>query len=315
MIIITGAAGSIGGAFIDKLHKEGYHDLVLVDNFPDEEIKSDNEQVRSSLRLEPKDLFDFIRANHHHIQFVFHFGIRTDDASGSNDIDYSKSVWNACVEFGLPLVYTSSVATYGLGERGYKDSEEKLELLNPIDPKGISNHAFDVWAINQVRKPYFWVCLKIFDLYGPNEEDLGDAASFIYRAYRQIEEFGYIELYKSHKSDFLDGEQARDYIYIKDLQEVLYFFMHNRKKSGVFNVGSGEARSFNDLSRAVFRSCDKQEDIRYVEQSESMRGNFQYFQQAPVSKLREAGFDLKFYTLEDGIDDYIREYLAAQRRL
>lgn len=320
-MIITGAAGFIGSAFITKLNDEGYNDLVLVDDFSRQEREINYEGKKFSLKLHREELTSFIAANHRHVQYVFHLGARMDASAQGEallnvlNFEYSRKLWNACVEFGLPLVYASSVATYGAGERGYRDAADKLDLLKPENAYGRSKHAFDLWASRQTLKPFQWVGLKIFSAYGPNEIHKGKLASVVYQLYRQVQERGYVELFKSYKQDFADGEQVRDHVYVKDICEVLYFFMHNRKISGIFNVGTGEGRSFLDVARSVFSACDKPEDIRFIDMPQSLSDGYQYFQQAPISNLREAGFSGEFHTLEEGVNDYLQQYLIPGKRL
>jgi ADP-L-glycero-D-manno-heptose 6-epimerase len=212
--------------------------------------------------------------------------------------------------FGLPLVYASSAATYGLGEIGYDDDESKIDQLKPLNPYGESKNDFDIWALAQERKPYFWTGLKFFNVYGPNEYHKGRMASVIFHTYNQILKTGAMKLFQSHRSDVRDGEQKRDFVYVKDVVDVLYFLMHHRKNSGIYNLGSGQARTFLDLATNTFKALGKEPNISFVLTPEDIRDKYQYFTEAKIDKLKAIGYHKPFYTLEEGIDDYVKNYLV-----
>lgn len=316
MIIITGAAGFIGSCLVQKLNNEGYFDLVLVDDFSDPDQNKNFEGKRFSKQVHRDDFAAWLKDNQLHVQFVFHMGARTDTTEFDHallnrlNLDYTKTIWNTCVEYGLPLVYASSAATYGLGEHGYDDDELNLDLLRPLNPYGESKNDFDKWALKQERKPYFWAGLKFFNVYGPNEYHKGRMASVIFHTFNQIEKTGAMKLFQSHNPDYKDGEQMRDFVYVKDVINVLYFFMHHRKDSGIYNLGSGTARTFLDLAKNTFQSLGKQPDISFIPTPEDIRDKYQYFTEAEMDKLRSAGYTLPFYSLEDGVEDYVKNYLA-----
>ena len=321
MIIITGAAGFIGSCLVQKLNYEGYYDLVLVDDFSDAEKNKNFEGKRFSQQVH-RDVFPiWLKKNHLQVQFVFHIGARTDTTESDKELfdrlnlDYTKNIWNICVEFGLAMVYASSAATYGLGEHGYDDDEAKIPLLKPLNPYGDSKNDFDKWALKQKNKPYFWAGLKFFNVYGPNEYHKGRMASVIFHTYRQILETGAMKLFQSHRLDFKDGEQMRDFVYVKDVVNVLYFLMHNRKDSGIYNLGSGKARKFLDLATETFKALDHPVHISFVPTPEDIRDKYQYFTEASMDKLRSIGYSLDFYSLEDGIADYVKNYLVPNRYL
>jgi ADP-L-glycero-D-manno-heptose 6-epimerase len=316
MIIITGAAGFIGSCLIQKLNDEGFYDLVLVDDFSDKEKNKNFEGKRFSKQVE-RDVFPgWLTDNQLLVQFVFHIGARTDTTESDVNLfnrlnlDYTKNIWNICVEFGLPLVYASSAATYGLGELGYDDDESKIPELNPLNPYGHSKNDFDKWAITQKRKPYFWAGLKFFNVYGPNEYHKGRMASVIFHTFNQIRKTGQMKLFKSHNPDFKDGEQMRDFVYVKDVIDVLYFLMHQRKDSGIYNLGSGTARSFHDLATNTFRTLSKPVNISFVPTPKDIREKYQYFTEANMNKLRSIGYSKEFYSLEKGVEDYVKNYLV-----
>lgn len=317
MIVITGAAGFISSCLIQKLNSEGFYDLVLVDDFSRPEQNKNFEGKRYSQLVERDVFFDWIHQNHLHIQFIFHLGARTDTTEFNHDLlnelnlEYSKKVWNACVEFGLPLVYASSAATYGLGEKGYDDNESGLTELKPLNPYGESKNDFDIWAMRQDRSPYFWAGLKFFNVYGPNEYHKKRMASVVFHTFNQIKETGGMKLFQSHNADFKDGEQMRDFVYVKDVTEVLYFFMHHRKDSGIYNLGSGEARTFLDLANNTFQALGRETQITFIPTPEDIRDKYQYFTEANMNKLRSIGYTKPFHTLEEGVADYVTNYLVS----
>lgn len=321
MIIITGAAGFIGSCLVQKLNDEGYFDLVLVDDFSNAAQNKNFEGKRFSKQVHRDGFAAWLKENQLHVQFVFHLGARTDTTEFDHallnrlNLDYTKTIWNTCVEYGLPLVYASSAATYGLGEHGYDDDESNLDLLKPLNPYGESKNDFDKWALKQERKPYFWTGLKFFNVYGPNEYHKGRMASVIFHTFNQIKKTGAMKLFQSHNPDYKDGEQMRDFVYVKDVLNVLYFFMHHRKDSGIYNLGYGTARTFLDLAKNTFQSLGKQPDITFIPTPEDIRDKYQYFTEAKMDKLRSAGYTLPFYSLEDGVGDYVKNYLAAGKYL
>ena len=319
MIIITGAAGFIGSCLVQKLNDEGYYDLVLVDDFSNE-IKNKNYENKRYSRLVEREVFaDWLIENHLHVQFVFHIGARTDTAEADVELfnqlnlDYTKSIWNICTEFGLPFVYASSAATYGLGEHGYQDEESKIPMLKPLNPYGDSKNDFDIWALKQDKKPYFWTGLKFFNVYGPNEYHKGRMASVIFHTFNQIKKTGDMKLFKSHNPEFKDGEQMRDFVYIKDVVNVLYFLMHHRKDSGIYNLGTGKARTFLDLATQTFHAMNTPVSISFVPTPEDIREKYQYFTEASMEKLRSIGYSLEFYSLEAGVQDYVKNYLLTNK--
>lgn len=315
MIIITGAAGFIGSCLIQKLNEEGFYDLILVDDFSREDKNQNYAGKRFSKKVHRNDFALWLKDNQIHVQFVFHIGARTDTTEmkvelfNQLNLNYTKEIWNICAEFGIPLVYASSAATYGLGEQGYDDDESKISLLKPLNPYGDSKNDFDIWALKQEKKPYFWAGLKFFNVYGPNEYHKGRMASVIFHTFNQIKKTGSMKLFQSHNPQFKDGEQMRDFVYIKDVVNVLYFLMHHRKDSGIYNLGTGKARTFLDLARATFHSLGKEPEISFIPTPEDIRDKYQYFTEARMDKLRSIGYSQEFYTLEEGVEDYVKNYL------
>jgi len=245
MIIVTGAAGFIGSGLIGRLNQDGFKSIIAVDDFSKTEKAKNLEGKIIQEKVERDALFTWLDKNNRDVEFIFHIGARTDTTEFDKkifdklNVNYSKDIWLKCVEYQIPLVYASSAATYGLGEHGYDDNESTLSQLKPLNPYGDSKNEFDIWALQQEKKPFFWAGLKFFNVYGPNEYHKARMASVIMHAFNQIKTTGKMKLFRSHNPDFKDGEQMRDFIYVKDLIDVCIFLMHHRKNSGMYNLGSG----------------------------------------------------------------------------
>ncbi len=322
MITITGAAGFIGSALVARLNAEGFHDLVLVDDFTVRPDKGRNHEGRTcAARIDRADFPEWLQANEAQVQFVFHLGARTDtteqDASifDALNLGYSQEIWRLCHRFGLPLVYASSAATYGGGEHGYRDAHDVVDLLKPLNPYGDSKQQFDRWALAEAeagRAPYFWAGLKFFNVYGPGEYHKGRMASVVFHAFHQIQKTGGMKLFRSHRDDYADGEQLRDFVYVRDVVDVCYWLMHHRKDSGLYNLGSGKARSFLDLTRATFDALQVPHDIGFIDTPEDIRDTYQYFTEADLSKLRRIGYDRDMTPLETGVTEYVQQFLLTE---
>jgi ADP-L-glycero-D-manno-heptose 6-epimerase len=316
MIVVTGASGFIASCLCTRLNEENFTDLVLVDDFSREDRIGNWQNKRYHDLINRDNFFAWLEQHHEAVQFVFHLGARTDTTEMNREVlnalnlEYSKNVWNACVEYGLPLIYASSAATYGLGENGYVDDEQLCDKLRPLNPYGDSKNDFDNWALAQEHKPFFWAGLKFFNVYGPNEYHKKRMASVIFHAYNQIQESGKVKLFRSHRADYTDGGQMRDFVYVKDVISMCVFLMKNRPKSGIFNVGSGKARSFKDLALAVFAALGKEPYIEFIDTPEDIRDKYQYFTEARMEKIRGVGYQEPFYSLEDGVNDYVLNYLV-----
>jgi ADP-L-glycero-D-manno-heptose 6-epimerase len=317
MIIITGAAGFIGSCLVSRLNEEGFNDIVVVDDFSNEEKNKNLEDKIFSQKVHRDEFIHWLKENHKLTQFVFHIGARTDTTEfdvkifDRLNLNYTKDVWKCCVEFGLPLVYASSAATYGAGEHGYNDDHSIIPQLKPLNPYGASKNDFDIWALQQEKKPYFWAGLKFFNVYGPNEYHKGRMASVIFHTFNQVNNTGKVKLFRSHRDDYEDGKQLRDFVYVKDVTSVCMFLMLDRKHSGIYNLGTGEARTFLDLANATFDAMEKPSNIEFIDIPADIRDTYQYFTEANMSKLREAGYDKPFHTLEEGVHDYVNGYLIA----
>lgn len=316
MIIVTGAVGFIGSCLIAKLNELNFNYIIAVDDFSNEEKNKNLIGKKIKERVERTHFFQWLDQNNKEVEFLFHIGARTDTTEFNTEIfdtlnvNYSKHVWEACVKYQIPLVYASSAATYGLGELGYDDNESEIHLLKPLNPYGDSKNDFDNWALKQEEKPFFWAGLKFFNVYGPNEYHKSRMASVIWHAYRQILSNGSLKLFKSHKPEYQDGEQIRDFIYVKDLVDVCIFLMEHRKNSGIYNLGTGKARSFNDLGKSAFSALDKPVQINYIDTPLDIRDKYQYFTEANMKKLMDIGYTKPFYTLEEGVKDYVQNYLV-----
>ncbi len=321
MIIVTGAAGFIGSCLISKLNAHNFNAIVAVDNF-DNEIKNKNLQAKKIIqRVDREEFFQWLDREYEEVEFIFHLGARTNTAEFDYDLlnhlntNYSKKVWLACVNYQIPLVYASSAATYGLGENGYDDDESVIASLKPLNPYGETKNNFDLWAIKQEKKPMYWAGLKFFNVYGPNEYHKGRMASVIFHAYNQIQKTGGMKLFHSHNPDFRDGEQKRDFVYVKDVVEVCYWLMHHRRDSGIYNLGSGQARTFLDLTYGVFNALNKESKISFIDTPEDIRDKYQYFTEANINKLKNIGYKRPFHALDPGINDYVRNYLIREKYL
>ncbi|TVQ15640.1 MAG: ADP-glyceromanno-heptose 6-epimerase [Bacteroidetes bacterium] len=320
MIIVTGAAGFIGSCLVNKLNNKGYKDIICVDDFTREDKNQNLKNKAYRQKINREVFFEWLSENHRQVNFVFHLGARTDTTEFDSrvfdklNLNYSKQMWKACADYDLPLVYASSAATYGDGQLGYNDSHEIVEKLLPLNPYGESKNEFDKWVLAQEHKPYFWAGLKFFNVYGPNEYHKGRMASVVIHAYNQIKKTGQMNLFRSHKPDFKDGEQLRDFVYVKDVIQVCFYLMMHKRDSGIYNLGTGKARSFLDLAKATFAAMETEEKIDFMDTPEDIRDKYQYFTEANMDKLRSIGYSGPFFSLEEGIRDYVQKYLVGNLR-
>lgn len=315
MFVVTGAAGFIGSCFVSKLNNKGYKNIILVDDFSNPEKNKNLKNKVYSEKIDREDFFKWLKDNHKKVEFIFHIGARTDTTEfnvavfDKLNLNYSKSIWNACCDYNIPLIYASSAATYGLGEFGYDDDHEIIEKLKPLNPYGESKNDFDKWVLKQQKHPPYWTGLKFFNVYGPNEYHKGRMASVIIHAFKQINETAKVKLFRSHNPDFEDGKQLRDFIYVKDVVDVMFFLKNHKKDSGIYNLGTGNARTFLDLAKATFNSMLIPENIEFIDTPVDIRDKYQYFTEANMNKLRSIGYSKPFYSLEAGIEEYVQGYL------
>ena len=326
-ILLTGAAGFIGSYLLGYLNQLGYTNIIIADDFSEEDKWFNFDAKQFSAKVDRDELFDWLEKEQPAISFVFHLGARTDTTEFDYaiheklNLEYSKKIWNYCTAKNIPLVYASSAATYGSGEFGYKDSHDIVDKLQPLNPYGISKNEFDKWVLQRTpdsrrstpdSTPPFWAGLKFFNVYGPNEYHKGRMASVIFHSFNQIRTTGKVKLFKSHKPGFNDGQQLRDFIYVKDIAALCYWLMENTISSGLYNLGTGKARTFEDLVKATFTAMDKEPHIEYIDMPADIRDKYQYFTEASMNKLRSAGYTDNFYSLEDGVKDYVVNYLLKK---
>ncbi len=317
MIIVTGAAGFIGSCLVGQLNNLGHKEIILVDDFS-KTIKSPNlANKQFNEKVERGVLFNWLALYSRHIDFVFHIGARTDTTEFNMavfdelNLNFSKKVWQFCCEHAVPLVYASSAATYGDGELGYDDRDRDLPFsLLPLNPYGVSKNEFDKWALKQEKTPPRWYGLKFFNVFGPNEYHKGRMASVVFHAFNQIQETGSMRLFRSHNPNYKDGGQLRDFIYVKDVIDVLAFLMKNPAESGIYNLGTGKARTFLDLAHGVFSALNLKPSIDFIDTPLDIRDKYQYFTEAKMEKLRGAGYEKPFRRLESAIRDYVAGFLS-----
>lgn len=321
MIVVTGAMGFIGSGLVSGLNQADNQDLIVVDDF----YKWKKEKNLTGKRIREwvhRDLFiSYFEKLSSQIDAVFHLGARTDTISEDKavfeklNLQYSKDVWEICAASGIPLIYASSGATYGNGQQGFSDDHSNLENLQPLNEYAWSKHKFDQWVLQQNSAPPHWYGLKFFNVYGPNEIHKARMASVIFHAFHQIRETGELKLFKSHHADYADGGQLRDFIYVGDVIRMMLDIRDLKPASGIYNVGTGQARSFEDLGNACFDALGLPVNIRYVDMPEDLREKYQYYTQADMSKWKAAGLRLPATSLEEGITDYITHYLIPGKVL
>ncbi len=328
MIIVTGGAGMIGSAFIWKLNQMGEKNILVVDKLRNEEKWLNIRKREFADWIDRDNLKEWLSCeeNAKKITAIVHMGAcsATTETNGDylmdNNFGYSKFLWNFCAEKNIKYIYASSAATYGMGELGYNDdvSPEELQKLRPLNKYGYSKKIFDDWAFKQTKTPKQWNGLKFFNVYGPQEYHKGRMASMIFHTFNQYKENGYVKLFKSYKEGFKDGEQLRDFVYVKDVVDIMYYMLTNDVSSGIFNIGTGKARSFLDLSMATMRAAAKNPNleqakvVELIPMPEDLRGRYQYFTEAKINKLREIGYTKEMTSLEAGVKDYVENYLSQE---
>ena len=337
MIVVTGAAGFIGSCMVKRLNDAGYADVLAVDDFSRPDKNRNLEGKKLWGQVHRNNFVRWLERNHADVDAVLHLGARTDTTEMDTaifdelNLEYSRALWMICSGFQIPFLYASSAATYGLGEIGYSDDHAVIPKLKPLNPYGQSKQDFDVWVLKTVdggrptvdgaappnpqsliTNPPQWAGFKFFNVYGPNEYHKGRMASVIFHTARQIKATGGMKLFRSHRPDYKDGEQSRDFIYVKDVVDVLLFFLEKRPPNAIYNLGTGKARTFLDLATGTFRALDLEPNITFIDTPADIRDTYQYFTQAEMDKLRAAGYLEPFYGLEEGIEDYVQRYLKDE---
>ncbi|MGD1043375.1 MAG: ADP-glyceromanno-heptose 6-epimerase [Sedimentisphaerales bacterium] len=316
MIVVTGGAGFIGSALVAALNKRGIDDITVVDRLGSDQRWKNLVNLRFADYLDKEEFLEMVAEDvlPFSAEAVFHLGAcsSTTETDASflmeNNFEYTRQLAQWTTEEGIRFIYASSAATYGDGESGFADDEEKLETLKPLNPYGYSKQLFDLWAKRNGLLGKI-AGLKYFNVFGPNEYHKADMRSFVLKAFEQINTTGKVRLFKSHKPDYRDGEQKRDFLYVKDAVDMTLFFFDNPDTSGIYNLGAGVARSWNDLAKAVFAAMGKKPNIEYIDMPDSVRNQYQYFTEADITKLRNIGYDKQITSLEESVKDYVQNYL------
>lgn len=322
MILVTGAAGFIGSVIVKQLNDKGHTDLLLCDHFESGDKWKNLRGLKYDSFIQVEDLFDhpIWTQKQNGLKAIYHMGACSDtteldmDFLYENNTEYTNMLLTLAAQKNIPIVYASSAATYGAGEQGYSDDHKGIPSLMPLNKYGYSKQLSDEWILKQKKKPKVWFGVKFFNVFGPNEYHKGKMSSVVYQSFNQINDVGEVKLFKSHRPDYKDGEQLRDFVYVKDVVRAMIELIEAGKKkpsiSGIYNLGTGEARSFHDLVKATFSSMDKKSKIKFIDMPMELRNQYQYYTQAEMGKLKKALPKFKFMTLEKAVDDYVRNHLA-----
>jgi ADP-L-glycero-D-manno-heptose 6-epimerase len=316
MIIVTGGAGFIGSAFVWKLNQEGIDDIIIVDQLGTDEKWKNLVNLRFANYVHKDDFLEMIDTDTlpFDVDAIIHMGAcsstteRDADYLWHNNYVYTNLLAQWAIERGIRFIYASSAATYGDGTKGFSDNHKTINELKPINMYGYSKQVFDLWVLRRKLENKM-AGIKFFNVFGPNEYHKGDMASVIFKAFHQIKDTGKVSLFKSYKKEYKDGGQMRDFVYVKDCVNVMWWLLKNPKVNGIFNLGTGKARTWNDLIKAVFTAMKKKPNIEYIAMPEALRNQYQYFTEAEMSKLKKAGCPVKFSSLEDSVRDYVVNYL------
>ncbi|MCI0498245.1 MAG: ADP-glyceromanno-heptose 6-epimerase [Planctomycetales bacterium] len=322
MILVTGGAGFIGSAIVAELNARGVDDIFIVDILGKDQRWKNLRHLRYADYMEADDFSEMVADAEleMEIEAIIHMGACSDTTETDcsylvkNNYEFSKLLAGWALDTEARFIYASSAATYGDGAQGFSDDEDLLETLRPLNMYGCSKQMFDLWCRRQGLLSKF-VGLKYFNVFGPNEYHKAQMRSFVIKAFEQINETGGVKLFKSHRADYADGGQLRDFIYVKDAVDMTLFFLERPELAGLYNVGTGKARNWNDLARAAFAAMGKQPRIEYIPMPDILRDKYQYFTQADMTKLRAAGYENPTTSLEDAITDYVQNYLMKDEYL
>lgn len=317
MIIVTGGAGFIGSAFVAKLNAQGITDIIIVDELNSNARAKNLANKRYSHYVGKQEFIESVKGNslQSGVTAIVHLGACSSTTEKNleylreNNFNYSRILAEYCISNNIRYIYASSAATYGDGAHGYDDDVARLDELKPLNPYGDSKQMMDVWARDHGVLSKI-VGLKFFNVYGPNEYYKGQMASVAWKAFNTINDTGAFSLFKSHRPDYKDGEQMRDFVYVKDCCDIIWWLLNNPSVNGLFNIGSGEARSWNDLLKALFTAMKKPVHITYIDMPKDLQAQYQYFTEAPMQKLRAAGYTAPLRTLEEGVADYVTQHLS-----
>ena len=321
MILVTGAAGFIGSVIVKELNHRGHEDLILCDHFESGDKWKNLRGLKYDSFVQVEDLFNHpIWKKQAGIKAIYHMGACSDttelnmDFLYKNNMEFSNQLLTLAAQKNIPIVYASSAATYGAGEQGYVDDHKGIPKLKPLNKYGYSKQLTDEWILKQKKKPKVWFGVKFFNVFGPHEYHKGKMSSVVYQGFKQIKDVGEVKLFKSHRPDFKDGEQLRDFVYVKDVVRAMIELMAQGQKknslSGIYNLGTGKARSFHDLAKATFIAMDLEPKIKFIDMPIELQGQYQYFTQAEMGKLKKALPKFKFMDLEEAVDDYVRGHLS-----
>lgn len=326
MILVTGAAGFIGSVIVKQLNDKGHTDLLLCDHFETGDKWKNLRGLKYDSFVQVEDLFEhpIWTQKQNGLKAIYHMGACSDtteldmDFLYENNTEYTNMLLTLAAKKNIPIVYASSAATYGAGEQGYSDDHKGIPSLMPLNKYGYSKQLSDEWILKQKKKPKVWFGVKFFNVFGPNEYHKGKMSSVVYQSFNQINDVGEVKLFKSHRPDYKDGEQLRDFVYVKDVVRAMIELIEAGKKkpsiSGIYNLGTGEARSFHDLVKATFASMDKKAKIKFIDMPMELRNQYQYYTQAEMGKLKKALPKFRFMTLENAVDDYVRNHLAKENQ-